>query len=39
MFKLLRYFCITSLISIVVTAIVLGTFYRHIAVGNLLQMR
>lgn len=38
MFKLLRYFCITSLISIVVTAIVLGTFYRHIAVGNLLQM-
>ncbi len=38
MFKLLRYFCITSLLSIVAAAIVLGAFYRHIAVGNLLQM-
>lgn len=37
-FRLLRYFSITSLISIVAVALVLGELYRHIALGNLLQM-
>ena len=38
MFKLLRYFSLTSLILIVVAALVLGELYRHVAVGNLAQV-
>jgi signal transduction histidine kinase/FixJ family two-component response regulator len=38
MFKLQRYFSVTSLLSIVVAALALGTLYRHIAVNNLLQL-
>src|SRR3989338_5740616 len=37
MFKLLRYFSITSLVAIGIVAALLGTFYRRIAVGNLLE--
>src|SRR3990167_9458507 len=36
-FKLLRYFSITSLVAIGIVAALLGTFYRRIAVGNLLE--
>ena len=38
MFRLLRYFSITSFISIVVAAAVLGLFYREIAVRSLVAM-
>ena len=38
MFKLLRYFSLTSLASITVAVFLLGTLYRHIALGNLLEM-
>lgn len=38
MFRLQRYFSITSLVLIIVAALVLGELYRHIAVGNLVQM-
>ena len=38
MFKLLRYFSITSFIAIGVVAALLGMFYRRIAVGNLLEL-
>ncbi|HSD61738.1 MAG TPA: ATP-binding protein [Burkholderiales bacterium] len=38
MFRLLRYFSITSLISIAVASIVLGVFYRHMATRNLLEL-
>jgi PAS domain S-box-containing protein len=38
MFKLLRYFSITSLISILVASLVLAMFYRQLAIGNLLEM-
>ena len=37
MFKLLRYFSITSLIAMVVAAAVLGTFYRHMATRDLIE--
>lgn len=36
-FRLLRYFTLISLISIVVTSLVLGALFRHIAVENLLS--
>ena len=38
MFQLLRYFSAISLILMVAAAVVLGALYRHIAVGNLLQL-
>lgn len=38
MFRLLRYFSITSLISIAIASIVLGVFYRHMATRNLLEL-
>ena len=38
MFKLLRYFSITSFVAIGVVAALLGMFYRRIAVGNLLEL-
>ena len=37
MFKLLRYFSITSFVSIVVVAAVLGLFYRKLAVRSLVE--
>jgi diguanylate cyclase (GGDEF)-like protein len=38
MFKLLRYFSLTSLVSVVIVAGVLGAFYREIAVHSLVAM-
>lgn len=38
MFRLLRYFSITSLISILVASVALGVFYRHMAIRNLLEL-
>lgn len=38
MFKLLRYFSLTSFISIGLVAVVLGFFYREIAVGDMVDM-
>jgi PAS domain S-box-containing protein len=38
MFRLIRYFSIASLALIIVAAGLLGAWYRHIAVGNLLQV-
>ena len=38
MFKLLRYFSLTSLVSIVVVAAVLGGFYREIAVRSVITL-
>jgi PAS domain S-box-containing protein len=38
MFRLLRYFSITSLISIVIASVALGVFYRHMATRNLLEL-
>ena len=38
MFRLLRYFSLTSLASIVVAAAVLGVFYREVAVRSLVAM-
>ncbi len=38
MFKLLRYFSIASFISIAAAAALLGVFYRHTAVDDLLEM-
>jgi len=37
MFKLLRYFSLTSLVSIVIVALLLGYFYRRAAIGDLLE--
>ena len=38
MFKLLRYFSITSFVAIGIVAALLGMFYRRIAVGNLVEL-
>jgi len=38
MFKLLRYFSLTSFVSIVVVAAVLGVFYRQIEIRSLMAM-
>src|SRR5438309_8188277 len=38
MFRLLRYFSLTSFVSILVVAVVLGVFYREIAVHSLIAM-
>ena len=38
MFRLIRYFSITSFVSIVIVAAVLGMFYREIAVHSLVAM-
>ena len=38
MFKLLRYFSLTSFVSVVIVAGVLGVFYREIAVHSLVAM-
>lgn len=38
MFKLLRYFSITSLIAMVIGAALLGIFYRYIAIKELIEM-
>ncbi|MEO8305367.1 MAG: EAL domain-containing protein [Betaproteobacteria bacterium] len=38
MFRLLRYFSITSFLSIVVAAVVLGLFYRSMAVRSVVEM-
>ncbi|HET9700617.1 MAG TPA: ATP-binding protein [Burkholderiales bacterium] len=38
MFRLLRYFSITSLISIAIASVALGVFYRHMAIRNLLEL-
>jgi diguanylate cyclase (GGDEF)-like protein len=38
MFRLLRYFSLTSFVSIVVVAVALGVFYREIAVRSLIAM-
>jgi len=38
MFKLLRYFSIASLVSIVVASVLLGVLYRELAIRNLLEM-
>jgi len=38
MFKLLRYFSLTSFVSVVVVAAVLGIIYREIAVHSLVTM-
>ena len=38
MFRLLRYFSLTSLVSIVAVAAALGAFYRQIAVDSLIAM-
>ena len=38
MFRLLRYFSVASLLSIAVAAVLLGAFYRHVALGNLSSM-
>ncbi len=38
MFKLLRYFSLTSFVSVVIVAGVLGAFYREIAVHSLVAM-
>ena len=38
MFKLLRYFSITSLVSIVAAAIVLGFVYRQLAIAGLMKV-
>jgi len=38
MFKLLRYFSIASLISIVVASVLLGVLYRELAIRNLVEM-
>jgi diguanylate cyclase (GGDEF)-like protein len=37
MFRLLRYFSITSFVSIVVTAAILGTLYREFAIRSLIE--
>jgi diguanylate cyclase (GGDEF)-like protein/PAS domain S-box-containing protein len=37
MFKLLRYFSITSLIAMLVAAVLLGAFYRHLAIKDLIR--
>ena len=37
MFKLLRYFSITGLIAMVIAAVILGTFYRHMAIRDLIK--
>ena len=38
MFKLLRYFSLTSFVSVVIVAVILGAFYREIAVRSLITM-
>ncbi len=38
MFKLLRYFSITSLLSVAVVALLLAMFYRHVALKDLVSM-
>ena len=38
MFKLLRYFSITSFIAVAIVAVLLGLFYRQIAVNNLVEV-
>ena len=38
MFRLLRYFSVASLLSIALAALLLGTLYLHVALGNLLSM-
>ncbi len=38
MFKLLRYFSIASLISIVIASVLLGVLYRELAIRNLIEM-
>ena len=38
MFKLLRYFSLTSLVSVVIVAAILGAFYREIAIRSLIAM-
>ena len=38
MFKLLRYFSLTSFVSVVIVAGVLGAFYREIAIHSLVAM-
>ena len=38
MFKLLRYFSIASFTAIVVAAILLAMFYRHIALRDLVKL-
>lgn len=37
MFKLLRYFSLTSLVSVVIAAALLGTFYRSVSIDNLIE--
>ena len=38
MFKLLRYFSLTSFVSVVIVAAILGLFYRELAVRSLITM-
>jgi diguanylate cyclase (GGDEF)-like protein len=38
MFKLLRYFSLTSFVSVVIVAAILGVFYRELAVRSLVTM-
>ncbi len=38
MFRLLRYFSLTSLVLVVLAALALGALYRHVTTANLLQM-
>ena len=38
MFRLLRYFSLTSLVLVLLAALALGALYRHIATENLLQL-
>jgi signal transduction histidine kinase len=38
MFKLLRYFSLTSLLTFVIISVLLGVFYRRITLGNLMAL-
>ena len=38
MFKLLRYFSITSFVAMSITVILLGTFYRQVAIQQVIEM-
>ena len=38
MFKLLRYFSLTSFVSVVIVAAILGVFYRELAIHSLVAM-
>jgi CheY-like chemotaxis protein len=38
MFKLLRYFSLTSLLTFVIISVLLGVFYRRITLGNLIAL-